>query len=220
MEGVVIYLYLFLAGYHPEVFHDVRNGNPVEVINLASAEDGRDYLVLFSGREDEDGVCRRFLQGLEEGVEGRGGQHVDLVYDVHAVLSYLRRNHHLLGKGADVVYGVVGGGIKFMDAVGTALVKRPAALALSARLHVLSGIHAVDDLCKDPGGGGLTYASWTAEQICMCKLPSLDGVLEGGGYAVLAYECPERCRAIFSGRNYEFFHSHKFNKYYFYFCHP
>ena len=61
-----------------------------------------------------------------------------------------------------------------MDAVGAAFLKRFAALALSARLHVLARIHAVDDLGEDPGGGGFAHTSRSAEKICVCQLSSLD----------------------------------------------
>ena len=73
--------------------------------------------MLFSGGQDEDGVCRGLFQGFEEGVEGTLGQHVNLIYYVHAVLSNLRRHLHLLHEGFDVLYGVVGRGVKLMDAV-------------------------------------------------------------------------------------------------------
>ena len=41
----------------------------------------RDDLVFFGGRQDEDGVCGRLLERLEEGVEGGRREHVDLVDD-------------------------------------------------------------------------------------------------------------------------------------------
>ena len=40
------------------------------------------YLVDFGGRQDKDGVGGRFFQGLQQGVEGRCGEHVDFVDDV------------------------------------------------------------------------------------------------------------------------------------------
>ena len=69
MERAVIYLDILLACYHPEVLYNVWNTDAVEVIDLASAEDGWDYLVLFCGGEYEDGVSRWFFQRLEESVE-------------------------------------------------------------------------------------------------------------------------------------------------------
>jgi hypothetical protein len=40
------------------------------------------HLVLLGGREHEHYVLGRLLEHLQEGVEGLGGQHVDLVDDV------------------------------------------------------------------------------------------------------------------------------------------
>ena len=63
--------------------------------------------MLLSSRKNEYGVCRRFLQSLEEGVEGRLRQHMYLVDDVDAVVSHLRRHSHLVHQGLDVLYTVV-----------------------------------------------------------------------------------------------------------------
>ena len=72
----------------------------------------------------------------QKGVERGGGEHVDLVDDVDAVLADLGRYADHLGKVADVVHGVVGGGVQLMDTVGAALGEGQAGLTLAAGLHV------------------------------------------------------------------------------------
>ena len=80
--------------------------------------------MFFSGGENEYGMCRRFLQSLQEGIEGSLGEHMHLVYDIYAVPSHLRRYAHLVHKGLYILDTVVGCCVKFMYAVGTAFSKR------------------------------------------------------------------------------------------------
>ena len=71
----------FALCHHLEVVYNAGHGHAVEVINLATADDGGQYLVLLGGGEDEDDVGWRFLERLEEGVEGSRREHVYLVDD-------------------------------------------------------------------------------------------------------------------------------------------
>jgi hypothetical protein len=64
----------------------------LEVVNLASAQDGRQNLMLLGSGEDEDDMLRWLFQRLEKGVEGGCREHVDLIDDKHLILAYLRRN--------------------------------------------------------------------------------------------------------------------------------
>ena len=136
VEGFVVYGNAFFLRNSPKVFHHVGDADTVEVVGLAAAEDGGEYLVFFRCGQDEDGMCRGLLKGFEEGVESALGQHVHLIYDVHAILSHLRRHLHLVHEGLDVLHGVVGGGVQLMDAVASALLETHAGLALPAGLHV------------------------------------------------------------------------------------
>ena len=117
MERLVVDGHVLAGSDHAEVLHYVIDRDPVEVVSLTARQDGRKNLMLFSSRKDEYSMCRRFLEGLEEGIEGSLRKHVDLVDDVHAVLSDLRRYAHLVHQGLDILHSVVGSGIKFMDAV-------------------------------------------------------------------------------------------------------
>ena len=163
MEGLVVYRYIFLGGYGPQVPDDVRNAYPVEVECLAAGQDGGQDLVLLRGREYENRVCRWFFQGLEEGVEGGSGEHMHLVYDVHAVLSDLRRDLHLVHQALYVVHSVVGCGVKLVDAVRAPFLEGDAGFALAARLHILRRVGAIDGLCEYPGSRGLAHSPRTAE---------------------------------------------------------
>ena len=66
------------------------HGHSLEVVDLAAREDGGQDLVLLGRGEDEDDMGGRFLQRLEEGIEGLLREHVDLVDDKDLVASHLR----------------------------------------------------------------------------------------------------------------------------------
>ena len=120
-------------------------------------------------------MCRWFLKSLKEGVEGSGRQHVDLIDDVHAVLPDLRRNLHLVHQVLYVIHTIVGGGVQFMNTIGSAFLKRAAGLALAARIHLRRRIGAIDG-----------------------QLASDYGIFQGLGYVVLTDQGLKRVRTIFS----------------------
>ena len=197
---------LFLSdGLH--IAHHVVDADAVEVVGLAAREDGGQDLVLFGGGQDEDGVCRRFLERLEERVEGRLRKHMDLVDDIDAVAPDLRRDAHLVGQRTDVVDRVVGGGVELVDAVRAAFREGTARLALAARLQVRTGVAAVDGLGEDARRAGLAHAAGTAEEVGVRQLAALDRVLERPGDGLLAHQRLEAVGPVFPGRYDELFHS-------------
>ena len=66
---------------------DILYGNTLEIVDLTAREDCWEDLMLLCGGEDKDGIGRRLLKGLEEGVEGRDREHVYLINDVDLVLA-------------------------------------------------------------------------------------------------------------------------------------
>ena len=107
MKRLVIYRDALLGGYAAQVPDNVVHSDPVEIVCLAAGQDRRKDLVLLRGGKNEYRIGRRFLQCLEEGVESRRTEHVHLIYDIDAVLAYLRRYAHLVYKGLDVIHTVV-----------------------------------------------------------------------------------------------------------------
>ena len=87
-----------------------------------------------------------------------------------------------------------------MDVKRPLLVERCARLALVAGVVCGGRVLAVDSLGEDACTGGLAYATRTAEQIGVGQLSPEDGVLQGAGDIILAYQCPERIRTIFPCR--------------------
>ena len=118
VKGFVVDADALLACHHPEVPDYVLHRNPVEVVGLAAGEYGRENLVLLGGCKYKYGVCRRLLEGFEEGVEGLLREHMHLVYDIDTVFAHLRRHPDLVHKGLDVFHSVVGCGIELVYAIG------------------------------------------------------------------------------------------------------
>ena len=73
--------------------------------------------MLLGGGKDEDGVRRRFLKSLQEGIESRRREHMHLVYDIDAVLAHLRRDLNLVHQFLDGIDTIVRSGIKLVYAV-------------------------------------------------------------------------------------------------------
>ena len=182
-----------------QVADNVRHAYAIEVVCLAAAQDGGENLMLLGGRQDEDGVCGRFLQSLQEGVEGRRRKHVDLVYDIDRILPGLRRYLHLVHEILDVVDSVVGSGVKLVDAIRTPFSERYAGLAFAAGRQVRSGIRAVDGLREYSRRARLPDPSRSAEQIGVGQLSAKYRVFERLCYIVLTYKRFKSLRTIFAG---------------------
>ena len=196
MEGLVVDRDPLLRGDAAEVLHDVRDGDPVEIVGLAAGKDGREDLVLLGRRQDEDRMGRRLLEGLEEGIEGRGREHMDLIDDIDAVFAHLRRDLDLVHQRLDVLHAVVRGRIHLMDAVGASLLEGDAGLAVPARLHLRPRIGAVDHLREDPRRRRLSHPARPAEQVRVGKLPPLDRIGQRPRDRILADQRLEGVRPV------------------------
>ena len=112
---------------------DLLQRRALEVEALAAIDDRRHHLVRLGRGEDEDGVRRRLLERLQEGVPRLPGEHVRLVEDVD--LPVARRGHVAdpLAQVADVVDRAVRGGVHLDHVERGAGGDRDARLALPAR---------------------------------------------------------------------------------------
>ena len=80
-----------LLGQLGQVRLNQPGGNAPEIVALAAGEDGHRYLVGRGGGQDKHCVGRRLLQGLQQGIEGRIGEHVHFIDDVDPVLALGRQ---------------------------------------------------------------------------------------------------------------------------------
>ena len=65
-------------------------------------------------------MLRRLLQDLQERVESRGGEHMDLIHDVYPLAHIGRGVDRLIPQGADLIHAVVGGSVQLQHIQKTA----------------------------------------------------------------------------------------------------
>ena len=111
---------LFLFRDMEQVGGDDPRRNRAQIKTLAPAQDGRQHLLRFRGREDEFHMRRGFLERLEQGIEGLRREHVDFVDVVDFVARAGGSVLHGLAQLAHLVHAIVRGTIDFQD------IERPA----------------------------------------------------------------------------------------------
>jgi len=141
-----------------------------------------------------------FFEGFEEGVEGRGGEHVGFVQDVYFVAALWGGQVDLVGEEAYVVYAIVGGGVQFNQVEGSAFGEASARGALPAGVAVRCEPFAVDGFSQDAGTGGLAYASRPKKQIRRSQLAMSKGIAKGLYDKGLTHHLGKGARPILASR--------------------
>ena len=205
-ERLVVVIEALLLAHVGQAMLDILVADAVEIEALAAREDGLQNLLRIGGAQHKDHVCRRLLERLEQRVERRRREHVNLVDDIDLVLAAHR------GKvdGVDdllahIVHARAACGIELVDigvvalgdelALLTGAVGHAAACALGARRL---GVAAQQRLGKDARHGGLARAARSAEQVRVGQASLGDGVLERRDDMLLAHHGVEGERAILS----------------------
>src|SRR5215217_4527812 len=101
MERSLICEQMFFMCNALQVVDGILCGNPLKVKYLATAENGRQYLMLFRCRQDEYGIRRRLFQCFQKGIESRSAEHVHLIDNIYLVPALLRRKTYLVYKITD-----------------------------------------------------------------------------------------------------------------------
>jgi len=179
---------------------DGLHGDPMEVEALAAGEDGGGQFLGLGGGQDEYRVARRLLQGLEQGVERTGGEHVHLVDDVDLVFGQRRRILDLVPQLADLVHAVVAGGVDLQHVHAVFLLQGLADFAFAAGI-ARPGIQTVDRPGEHLGRSGLTGAAGAAEEVGVGDAPGFHLPHQRAHHRVLiAYTrkgirtpCPVQC---------------------------
>ena len=94
--------------------HHRRREQAERIVVRPRADGGQDLLRL-RRREDEDQMLRRLFHNLEQGVESRGGDHVRLVDDEHAIPRFTRRVEGTVAEFTGVVDAAVAGRVELDD---------------------------------------------------------------------------------------------------------
>ena len=179
---------------------DHLHGKEAEREDLAARKDGGGDLVFFRGRKDEDGVGRRFLKRLEDGVEGRIGEHVGLVNDDDLVPVPRGGEHHHLAHLADVVHPRIRGGVNLVYVNGDPLRNFGAGEALLAGFG-REPLKAVQTFGEDARHGGFPRSPRTVEKIGVGHPPVLKGVNERLLHLVLVQKRGEILRPKTPGKD-------------------
>ena len=165
--------------------------------------------MLLSCSQNKNSIGRRLFEGLQQGIKRAGREHVHLVDDIDRILTYLRRNTHLVDQSADIIHRVVRSGIQFMDIERPLLVKRAAGFALVACVMLSGRIKTIDGLGKNAGTSGLTHSARSAEKISVRQMILADGIAQGLRQCLLPYDRLKIERAILACRNNIILHNTK-----------
>ncbi len=141
--------------------------DPAQVEALAAGEDGHRHLADLGGGEDELGVGRRLLQGLQQGVEGRRGQHVHFVDDIDLVARLGGGVAHPVEQLAHLVDLAAAGGVELQHIQVPALDDGAAVAALHGQVGDAGLVDRValivERARQKAGGGGLAHAAHPGE---------------------------------------------------------
>jgi hypothetical protein len=179
--------------------------HPAQVETLAARQDRDRHLADFGGGKQEFHMLGRFLQRLQQRVEGVGRQHVDLVDDVDLVARRGGAIGHTLDDLADVADPGAAGGVHLQHIDMAALGDRHAGIAAVAgfggRARPPVGTGAVQPLGHDPRGRRLAHAAHTGQDEGMCDPVGIEGVLQRPHHRVLTDQVGKPLRAVFAGKH-------------------
>ena len=165
-------------------------GQQPEIEALAAREDRARDLVGFGRGEEEEDPGRRFLEDLQQRVEGPLGQHVHFVDDEDAAAALAGRVLGHVAQLAHVIHAGVAGRVDFEHVQEVALGDGPAALALAAGVALAVG-QAVDGLGQQARHGGLAATAGTGEEIGVTQLALAQSRAQGLGHVGLAHHLVE-----------------------------
>ena len=181
---------------HPrEPPNDIAKGDPTKFVPLATGDDRLQHRVGLGRREHKPDVRRGLLQGLQQGVEGLGREHVDLVDDVDLEARVRGRVRDVVTDRADLVDATVRRPVDLHDVDVLTPGDRLAHVARTARLSV-SDIGAVQRLRQDASHRGLAHAPAPGEEERVGDPILLQRIPQRRGYRVLAHDVLERLRSI------------------------
>ena len=165
-QSLFLHLLSFLFHQLPHPVRDGFDGNPLEIIPLASGQNGDGNLVHLRGRQNENHIGRRLLQGFQQRIKGSYGEHMHLVDDVNLIFPLRRRVGYLIHNFPDVVHAVIGGRID-LDHVHAGTSRNGAAASALPTGRAVHRMLTVDGFRKNFRYGCLSGSSCSAEQIGM-----------------------------------------------------
>ena len=171
-----------------------------ELEHLTARQDGVEHAMRLGRREEELDVRRRLLERLQQRVERRLRQHVDLVHEVDLGARLHGRVRSLVTQRAHVLDAVVRGPVDLDQVRLGARVGRLTANAGVAGLGA-GPLLAVQRLGEDACRGGLARAPRPGEEVGVTDPVSLEGALKGALDLLLPDDLGEGARAVLAGED-------------------
>ncbi len=109
------------------------------------------------GGKHKINMGRRFLQSLQQGVEGLGGEHVYFINDNDLVFAGNRQVADILLKFTDFLNPAIAGPIDFMETVSLTLIERLTGSTLITGPRPTFHRQTVEGFSDQAGQGGLAY---------------------------------------------------------------
>ena len=189
-----------LPGDELQVIGDEICRDAMKIEALAAAEDCRQDLLRLGRREDELHVRRRFLERLQQRVEGGRGEHVHFVDDVDLEMPFARRVAHVIAQLAHLLDAVVARAVDLEHVEAIAAGDLLAAVAHAAGRD-RRPVHAIERLGQDARGGGFPDSARPDEEVGVREAVLLDRVLERARDVRLPDKIVERLRPVFAREN-------------------
>ena len=109
---------LLLLSNPAQVLFERLQGDAAEIKALAATQDRWQHPLGIGGGQHKHHPRWRLLEGFEQGIERRGGEHVAFIHHIDLPARLHRCKARALDQVADVVDPGVGGGIDFDDIKG------------------------------------------------------------------------------------------------------
>ena len=176
---------------------DQRHRQTLEIELQATRQHRNREFLRIGGGEQELDVRRRFLECLQQRIEGTRAQHVHLVDQVHLVAAARRRVLHVVEQFARVIDLGARGGVDFDQVDAAAGLDLAAAGAFEARRRAHAAF-AVQALGQDPRHRGLAHAARAREQEGVVHASARERIAERGEHMLLAGHLGEAARTPFA----------------------
>ena len=123
IQRLLLYCYTLLIGYILQLINDISYRDTLKIVHLTTTQYRCRNLMLLCRCQNKYSIRWRLFQGLQERVERTLRQHMNLVYDINTILTYLRGNTYLVYQRADILYRVITCSIQLMDIETSLLVE-------------------------------------------------------------------------------------------------
>ena len=148
------------------MIRDQIHRDAMEIKPLATTENCRQDLVRFGRSEDKFHVRRWFFQGLQQGIEGGLGEHVDLVDDIDFEMTFAGKVTNVVTQFSNLVDVVIARAVDLQDVQAVSGGDFLTTVTNSARSDRWS-MNAVKRFRQNASGRCLSDPSWTDEEVSM-----------------------------------------------------